>query len=159
MPPKSERTRLLKPPTGSAVLVCVVIVVSMRVACAQLDQAWVARFTNAQAKAIKVDSSGKVYIAGHLPGSGTNTSDFATAKYDSVGNQLWMAHYDGPGNYNYDSAMAIDAAGNTYVTGSSTGASSGLDYATVKYDPSAGNFGSRATTVPRTPMIRPQPWP
>jgi hypothetical protein len=135
-PPRSERTRVVKPLTGSAALVCVVIIVSMRVACAQLDQAWVARFTNAQAKAIKVDSAGNVYIAGHLPGSKTNSSDYAAAKHDPMGNQLWMARYDGPGNStDYNSAMAIDAAGNTYVTGSSTGAGSGLDYATVKYDP------------------------
>ena len=136
MPPlKRQRTRLLKPPTGLAVLVCVFIIVSMRPAWAQLDQAWVARFTNAQAKAIKVDSAGNVYIAGHLPGSGNNISDYAAAKYDSMGNQLWMARYDGPGNStDYDGAMAIDTAGNAYATGSSTGAGSGLDYATVKYD-------------------------
>jgi hypothetical protein len=135
-PPTSERTRVLRPPTGFAALVCLVVIVATRVACAQFDQAWVARFTNAQAKAIKVDSAGNVYFAGHLPGPGTNTSDYAAAKYDPMGNPLWMARYDGPGNStDYDSAMAIDAEGNTYVTGSSTGAGSGLDYATVKYDP------------------------
>jgi len=133
--PESEQTRVQRPSTGLGALVCVVIILSLRVACAQLEQAWVVRCTNVQVKAIRVDSAGDVYIAGHLPGPGTNSSDYAVTKYASMGNPLWMTRYDGPGNStDYDSAMAIDAAGNTYVTGSSTGAGSDLDYATVKYD-------------------------
>src|SRR5437899_1251273 len=46
-----------------------------------------------------------------------------------------VARYNGPANLD-DSAKAavVDGAGNVYVTGSSTGAGSGLDCVTIKYD-------------------------
>ena len=57
-------------------------------------------------------------------------------KYDSNGNQLWVARYDGPvNNYDAATALAVDGAGNVYVTGYSTDTSAGYfqDFATVKY--------------------------
>lgn len=49
--------------------------------------------------------------------------------------QQWAAIYTGPGN-SIDSAtsMAVDASGNVYVTGCSTGVGTGFDYATIKYN-------------------------
>src|SRR6266516_6773880 len=84
------------------------------------------------ATAIDVDDSGNVYVTGSSTGSGTG-SDYATIKYDSLGQEQWVARYNGPGNdADLATGIAIDGSGNVYVTGGSAG-----DYATVKYD-SAG---------------------
>ncbi|RLC42335.1 MAG: hypothetical protein DRH51_01025 [Candidatus Coatesbacteria bacterium] len=65
--------------------------------------------------------------------------NFCTVKYDSDGNFLWAKEYDGPGGGNdYPSDMVVDSEGNVYVTGSSEGEGTGLDYCTIKYD-SEGN--------------------
>ena len=102
-------------------------------------QQWVARYNgpgNAgdTAYALAVDLSGNVYVTGQSMGSGTNV-DYATIKYDTNGNELWVARYNGLGN-NSDAAFAIDldSSGNVYVTGTSLGSSTGMDYTTIKYD-------------------------
>ena len=89
------------------------------------------------ADAIAVDSSGNVYVTGSSEGSGTD-SDYTTIKYSGTGNELWLKRYNGPGNgYDQARAIAVDSAGNVYVTGDSAGSGHSLDYATVKYS-SAG---------------------
>jgi uncharacterized delta-60 repeat protein len=100
---------------------------------------WVARYNGPinyvdWAFAIAVDGAGNVYITGDSYSSVTNP-DYATVKYDSSGVEQWVVRYDGPGNY-YDhaSAIAVDNAGNVYVTGWSY--STSLDITTVKYDSS-----------------------
>jgi hypothetical protein len=86
-----------------------------------------------------------VYVTGSSDGVGapgvSTPSDYVTIKYDSSGNQIWVARYNGPGNY-FDDARAIglDSAGNVYVTGGSTGATGNLDYATIKYSPSGSQL-------------------
>jgi uncharacterized delta-60 repeat protein len=104
---------------------------------------WVARYNgpgngNDLIFAIALDASGHVYVTGESEG-GDFRRDYTTIKYDPAGRQLWVARYNGPGNY-HDSAraIAVDASGSVYVTGYSY--SDGFareDYATVKYD-SAG---------------------
>src|SRR5947207_2012212 len=51
--------------------------------------------------------------------------------------ELWVARYHGSVDGGNDGAvaMALDSAGNVYVTGRSQGAGTGFDYATVAYDP------------------------
>jgi len=84
---------------------------------------------------LAADPWGNVVVAGtksfHTP-----DSSFLTVKYDTAGNQLWTARYDGPG-FARDKLvdLAVDDAGCIYVTGASTGAGTWSDWATVKYSP------------------------
>jgi hypothetical protein len=104
------------------------------------NQLWVARYNGPgnrddTATALAVDAAGNVYVTGASWGSGT-VAGYATVKYDTNGNQLWVARYNGPGSGDSATALAVDAAGNVYVTGRSSGsvAANFSDYATVKYD-------------------------
>src|SRR5215470_10493153 len=103
------------------------------------DELWVTRYDGPDhgtdlAWAIALDAASSVYVTGESFGSNSD-QDYATIKYDSDGNQLWVARYDGP-THGYDTARAIalDDAGNVYVTGYSERVGSGYDYATLKYD-------------------------
>ena len=63
---------------------------------------------------------------------------FTTIKYDFNGVQQWVRNYSGGFGADAAAALIVDAAGNLYVTGTSTGAGTNHDYATIKYD-AAGN--------------------
>ncbi len=98
---------------------------------------WVAIYRGPQqssdiARSVTVDNSGNAYISGSSVGLMQN--DYATIKYNSGGTQLWVLRYNGPGNGNdYANSVAVDIAGNVYVTGRSFGQLTDLDYATIKY--------------------------
>lgn len=101
---------------------------------AQVTEEWVARYSGSgsdsysSGEAIAVDNSGNVYVTGSIS-SNFQPSDYLTIKYNSSGDTQWVARYNGPGN-SIDEALdiAIDDAGNVYVTGG------GTDYATIKYN-------------------------
>jgi hypothetical protein len=102
---------------------------------------WVSRY-NGQANAgdiayaLVLDGTGNVYVTGGSIESGTS-SDYTTIKYNASGEQQWVSFYNGPGNSGDAAcALALDEAGNVYVTGSSDGGATGIDYATIKYDSS-----------------------
>ena len=85
-----------------------------------------------------VDSSGNIYVAGSSDGEDSD-DDYATIAYDPLGNELWTARYNGPGNGEDGvGAVAVDSSGNVYVTGGSDGGSTSTDCTTVAYD-SSGN--------------------
>src|SRR5436309_1733438 len=90
-----------------------------------------------RAQAVAVDSSGNVFVTGYSDsGFGTNL-DYATIKYSGAGVPLWTNRYNGPGNGDDSAkAVAVDSAGNVFVTGQSSASGGGnnhLDYATIKY--------------------------
>ncbi len=100
---------------------------------------WVQRYRRPgigsdEAYSIAVDNAGNVYITGK---SNRNwiASDYLTIKYNSSGIEQWTQMYNGPGNL-YDEAysIALDNAGNVYVTGDSYGNGTNYDYATIKYN-------------------------
>ncbi|WP_375433977.1 SBBP repeat-containing protein [uncultured Hymenobacter sp.] len=82
---------------------------------------------------IAVDGSGNVYVTGtSYTGS---QSDYLTLKYAASGQQEWAARYNGPASgYDLVRDLAVDAAGNVAVTGTSDNGTS-YDYATLKYAP------------------------
>jgi uncharacterized delta-60 repeat protein len=87
------------------------------------------------ANATFVDARGNVYVTGYSGNGSPTFNDYTTVKYDSAGTQLWIAHYNGPGNStDRANAIAVDQAGNVYVTGTSWASGSRYDYATIKYD-------------------------
>ncbi len=101
-------------------------------------EAWVARYNGPAndydgAVAIVLDSSGNVYVTGESVNSPTG-ADYLTIKYNSSGEEEWVAHYDG-GLGDAATAISVDSSGNVYVTGQSWSAkTSEYDYATVKYN-------------------------
>jgi hypothetical protein len=96
---------------------------------------------NDEAHAVAVDSNNDVIVTGtcYVRGGGFyDDCDYVTIKYSNGGVPLWTNRYDGPGkSSDYAQAMAVDGSNNVIVTGSSRGAGSGSDYATIKYS-SAG---------------------
>src|SRR5574341_1204041 len=112
------------------------------------DTLWVRRYNDGgdYASALAVDNAGNVYVTG---GSGVGTSDYATIKYAPNGDTLWVRRYKGPGNSDdYASALALDTAGNLYVTGSSWGSGTFNDYATIKYAPNGDELWVRRYNGP-----------
>src|SRR5436190_2192575 len=102
---------------------------------AQWQRQWAARYNGLGNRddyglAVAVDNSGNAYVTGTSFGSGSDY-DYATIKYNSAGQEQWVARYDGPGgSSDYARAIAVDSSGNVYVTGESS--DTGFDYATVK---------------------------
>ncbi len=103
---------------------------------------WIMRYNGPgngvdEAFAVATDVSGNVYVTGSSTGISSGL-DYATVKYNASGQEQWAMRYNGPGGVvDIASAIAVDAAGNVYVTGASTGTLTLSDYATVKYN-SAG---------------------
>jgi uncharacterized delta-60 repeat protein len=104
-------------------------------------QQWAARYNGPGNStdiplSIAVDASQNVYVTGYSAAEPNETNyDYATIKYNSSGQQLWLQRYNGPAN-NHDqaSALALDQDCNVYVTGRSMGIGTNYDFATVKYN-------------------------
>ncbi len=79
---------------------------------------------------------GIIYVVGYSYQGTAADFNFVTIKYNSVVTQKWAMQYNGPASkYDEAKALAIDVAGNVYVTGfSQTAVTDNYDYSTVKYD-------------------------
>jgi hypothetical protein len=98
---------------------------------------------------VAVDASGNVYTTGHYSGTvdfnagaGTTTlssngnEDIFVTKYDASGNFIWAKNMGGATS-DFGRAMAVDAAGNVYITGFFDG--------TSDFDPNAGTANLTST--------------
>ncbi|HEX6934605.1 MAG TPA: PQQ-binding-like beta-propeller repeat protein [Streptosporangiaceae bacterium] len=107
---------------------------------------WVKRYggpgdrgANGQAVAVSPDG-GTVFMAGFSTGAGSG-DDYVTIAYKAAtGARRWLARYNGPaGGGDEAFALAVSPDGKTvFVTGQSSAASSGADYATVAYNAATG---------------------
>ena len=102
-----------------------------------------------EAFAVAVDAAGNVYAAGYV-GDGVifnNNLDYLVVKFGPDGSERWAVRYNGPGN-NTDLAhhVAVDAAGNAYVSGYSYG--DGYDWATLKLSPAGAVLWTRRNSGP-----------
>ncbi|MBS4028217.1 MAG: SBBP repeat-containing protein [Ignavibacteriales bacterium] len=87
---------------------------------------------------IKEDNAGNYYISGEQYTSATSY-DFVLLKLNSSGTLLWRTTFNRSGtSSDKPKALALDSAGNSYITGSSLKNSS-EDYVTLKYN-SAGTL-------------------
>jgi hypothetical protein len=112
---------------------------------------WAARYggveISARPAAMVLDAAGNAYIAGSINndcyscGSYRNAPDYAVVKYSPEGEELWTARYNGLDDaIDVVTSMAMDAAGNVFVTGySATGQPNSALYitsfTTIKYSP------------------------
>ncbi len=98
---------------------------------------WVKRYNestshSAGATALEVDNTGNIYVTG--TGYFNLWPEFITVKYNTNGDQQWIARFDDSlysGNAN---TMTVDNSGNVYVAGYIYTSGGFRDYATIKYN-------------------------
>jgi len=105
------------------------------------DTVYTASYTSAgsyrdQATCLALDTNYNLYVGGFSYVSSTNKYDYIVIKYDSVGSQQWVYTFNGTGSLN-DGVTAIKTYNNDiYLTGTTTGTTTALDYTTIKLNPS-----------------------
>ncbi len=83
---------------------------------------------------IAIDSIGNLYITGGSIGTGfSGYPDYATIKYDSNGDSLWVQRYNAADLQDQPEAIAVDKSGNVYVTGNSQDSFTSSGSVTIKY--------------------------
>ncbi|MBT3228202.1 MAG: T9SS type A sorting domain-containing protein [Candidatus Marinimicrobia bacterium] len=82
---------------------------------------------------IALDDSGNVYVAGVSTSEDSN-ADYGIIKYSADGTEEWVTLFDGITGTDWATSIALDTAGQTYVTGVSQHYDDYIDYYTLKLD-------------------------
>jgi len=104
------------------------------------EELWVIHYegepgSDSYGTALEVDEEANVFVTGSYALAGSS-ENWITVKYNPEGEEIWSTSYTGPGEgIDIPNVIAIDAASNVYIGGSSEGLQ-GEDYTTLKYDPS-----------------------
>jgi hypothetical protein len=103
------------------------------------DTLWTRRFNGTaddddEIIGIGTDAGGRVYVAGYSGGAGT-FADYVTMCYSSLGDSLWTHRWDLGGYGNWPTALAVDAEGNSYITGYGFDPVTQYDFHTISLDP------------------------
>jgi hypothetical protein len=153
--PGAARAARLLPCVVSALIVALLHAASASVAFAQ-ELAWVTQAGGAgfiNGRRVAVDAAGTTYVVGTFnmnvtlgigePNETTLTSagsnDSFVARYDASGLLVWARSAGGPGN-DQGLGIAIDAAGNSYITGPYNGTMSFGGGATTLADAGQGDI-------------------
>lgn len=85
--------------------------------------------------AVAFDPSGNIFVTGYSKNA-SGDYDWFTAKYNgATGAQIWSQGYAGAGTLDDQAlSLAVDAAGNPYVTGYGVNAAGDEEWVTIKYD-------------------------
>lgn len=96
-----------------------------------LDDAW---------SDVAVDAAGRVHVTGFAYGK-TTGDNAVTAVYSAGGALRWKRAFSSPGNHlDIGEALALDAAGTTYVAASSENNSNKVDVVALAYDAAGGRL-------------------
>ncbi len=121
-------------------------------AVAQVEEAWVVKYDGPQAGGLSSHDyandlavrDGYVYVTGY---ESRFTSYYATVKYDYSGQEIWARRHV-TGQSQIAEALAVDAAGNVYVTGWEKVILNGIDVVTIKYNPDGDVLWQRRYASP-----------
>ena len=130
-----------------AILVCFCLLHFYSEAQTPPAEAWVATYDGTvknfeRGNGIAVDNQGNVYVTGYSSRNGVTSDntiipigDIKTIKYNKAGQQLWVSTYNGPPDLeDIGVSIALDGAGNVYVSGTSERASKNTDIVVIKYN-------------------------
>lgn len=112
---------------------------------------------------IDIDNQGDIYVGGYSFGFNNNvwSCDAIIIKYDSSGNQLWVARYNSPTNAaEFLYGIAIDRRqGNIYATGWTYCTATNYDFFTIKYPPTGPGIEDSFTSNTKRLMLEISPNP
>ena len=125
----------------TAVFVSMTALIGILPAQDSVEVAWIRHYIGPdfpveRAVDLAVDRFGNVYVA-IRSSSSERRHDYVVVKYAPDGEQMWAVRYAGPGESVDDiEAIAVDDAGNVYVTGTSepTGIRGEEHCTTIKYN-------------------------